>query len=304
MAKNINILLLGLFSILFSSCIKDGEIPCPEEKVTFLFYAEKFQNKSQIALDDREDKFCDRIQHVRYYLYKDNVLIEEKEVNKFNDTQASCFTLEYTGLVPGSYELIAVGNSTRTALGGDPVKASNLVLTYPGYADTEDYFYSVFPFTVKAEEVKTYEVGLSRAHGVVRYRFINLPDDVAGIGVMVKNVGTEKWITGDFTNAFEAGYQYAINKIATRQEVIDLDNDYIIGTFPSPTDENSSFHLSLFRDGQQEPYFSQMIADTLAVTRNQLIDIITTFNGDEVNFEVVLDNVWDGSHLGGIGEVK
>lgn len=302
---NIKVNILGLIAILtlFSSCIKDGETLCPEGKVTFLFFAEKFQNKSQNPLDDREEKFCDRIQQVRYYLYKDNNLKEERVIDKFDSNNSNCFTLEYTDLEPGNYRMVVIGNSTKTALSGDPANAANLVLTYPGTMETEDYFTTVFPFTVHAEEVKTYEVGLSRAHGVIRYKFVNMPADVSGIGVMMDNVTAKKWITGDYAEVYEASRRFNINRTETRQSGNDEIQDYVIGTFPTTVNERSAFYLSLYRDGVDTPYLNRMISDTLVVTRNQLIEIVTTFNDGNVDFEIYLDNEWDGSLHGGIGEV-
>lgn len=291
------------FITLFSSCITDGETLCPEEKVTFHFFAEKFQNKSQNALDDREDRFCDRIHHVRYYLYKENNLLEERVIDKFDSSNNNCFTLEYTDLEPGNYEMVVIGNSTKTALTGDPVKPANLVITYPGAIDTEDYFTSVFPFTVRPNEVKTYEVGLSRAHGVIRYKFVNMPADIAGIGVAMKNVTGQKWVTGDYKEILEADRRYTISNVVTRQTGED-NPDYVIGTFPSPVNERSSFYLSLYRNGVDTPYLTQMVSDTLNVIRNQLIEITTTFNDGNMSFEIVLDNEWDGSIPGGIGVVN
>ncbi len=300
----INLKYIAFFCLIvfLSGCnIKDGEEPCPPEpRVKINFFAEKFRNKSQNPLDDREEKFCDRINHIRYYLYKDGVLKEEQVVDKFDDTTNNCFSLVFDNLEYGNYELIAIGNSTHTALTGDPVKSSNLVITFPGCGDTEDYFTSVFPFTVNSEESKEYEVGLLRAHGVIRYTFNNMPSDIVGVEVVMKNVGVEKWVTGDYMNAYDADYRFIMNP--TLRAI--TDQDYVIGTFPTPTDERSTYVMNLYRGTEETPYFSQMISDTLTVTRNQLLEIATTFNDGNVSFEVILDSGWDGSLLGGIGEVR
>lgn len=293
--------LLGVISL--SGCIKDGLEECPPEpKIALEFYAEKFQNKSQNALDDREEKFCDRIKHVRYYLYKDKELIRERIVDKFENTDGNCFTLEFDDLQPGQYEIVVIGNSSRSALTGDPMDAASLVITYPGSLDTEDYFTATFPFTVKAEESKKYEVGLYRAHGVIRYHFVNPPDDLVGVQVRMTNVGSEKWVTGDYMNVIDATHRFTTIQTATRADI--EDGALVIGTFPTPQNEFSEYYLSLYREGEDNPYLSRMIADTLGVIRNQLIDIVTTFNDGNVSFEVYMDNEWDGSLWGGIGEVN
>jgi len=305
MINNFKILAVLLGTLFLSGCIKDGMIECPPESeanIVLEFYAEKFQNASQNALDDREENFCDRIEHIRYYLYKDGVLIEDSIVTEFDKTANSCFTMELDSLEYGQYEMVVVGNSTRNALTGDSVNASNLVITYPGSTDTEDFFTAVFPFTVNSQDSKTYEVGLYRAHGVIRYHFINVPEDLSEVEVLVSNVGSEKWVKGNYINVVDATQLYAITQTATRADI--EDNALLIGTFPTPQNEFSEYHLSLYRKGETSPYFSSMIADTLQVVRNQLIDIVTTFNNGNVDFEIYMDNEWDGSLWGGIGEVN
>jgi len=291
--------LLGILSL--SSCVKDGETLCPEGQIKLNFYAEKFQNKSQNPLDDKEEVFADRIGHIRYYLYKDGKLIEDKVYDKF--TNGDHFSLTYQNLDYGKYEAVVVANSKKTSLTGDPVKSANLLLTYPGYANTEDFFTAVFPFTVNSTESKEYEVGLLRAHGVVRYTFVNMPADLSDVEVAVKNVRNEKWVTGDYADICEANHKYATLQVVTRQSIADTQG-FVLGTFPTPTNEKSQYYMSLYRQGEENSYYSTMITDTLSIPRNQLVDIIATFNDGNVGFEVQLDNEWDGSVLGGIGEVK
>lgn len=300
MIQNIKIITLFLCMTALTGCIKDGEIPCPEGTIQIHFFAEKFQNKSQNPLDEREEKFCDRIGHIRYYLYKNGELQEKRIVENFSDVESNCYSLKYTGLEYGDYELVIVSNCTKEALSGDPVKASNLLLTYPGGPNTEDFFTAVFPFTVNSNESKEYEVGLLRAQGVVRYTFANMPSNITGVGIRLTNVGNEKWITGDYSNMCEATHHYTT--LQTRQA---SNYGYVIGTFPTIPAERSAYYLSLYRDGSDTPYTTQMIVDTLSVIRNQLIDITTSFGeGGEITYEITLDNEWDGSILGGEVEVQ
>ncbi len=298
----VNILCLMAFITFLSSCdMKDGEIPCPPEpRVKLNFYAEKFRNKSQNPLDDREEKFCDRINHIRYFLYKDNALIEERIIDTFDHTQSDCFSLEYDNLTYGNYKAVVIGNSVKTLLEGDPVVADNMFITFPGCADTEDYFTAVFPFTVNSDESKEYEVGLLRAHGVIRYTFNNLPSDIVGIEVVMKNVASEKWITGDYKEVCDADNRFVVIPVSKAI----TDGDYVIGTFPTPGNEYSAYYMNLYRENDEEAYFSQMISDTLTVTRNQLLEIATDFNDGNVTFEVILDSDWNGSLPGGIGEIQ
>lgn len=298
MIKNLKNTAFLCLIIFLSGCdIKDGEELCPPEpKVTLHFFAEKFRNASQNPLDDREEKFNDKIRHIRYFLYKEDRLIENKVIDSFNKNDAS-FTVTYDNLDYGNYKVVLVSNSVNTALEGDPVNGDNLYIVYPGFDKTEDFFTTVFPFTVNSAEAKEYEVGLLRAQGVIRYTFQNLPADVAGVEVVMKNVGSEKWITGDYKKSCEANHRF----VMLTDLRADTNGDYVISTFPTPANEKSVYYMNLYRQGDEEPYFSQMISDTLTVVRNQLLEIATTFNNGNVSFEVILDSDWEGSLPGGIG---
>lgn len=291
-------LTLILFVCVAYSCnVRDGEDPCPPEEgnVRINLYAEKFQNPSDDPLADRERAFFDRITHIRYYLYKDNALYDEQVVATFDNAHTGFYTLNFDNLPVGDYQLVVISNCTGDALTGEPDIADNLVITYPGSADTEDYFTAVFPFTVEAIGWQEYVVGLSRVHGVVRYTFHNLPQDAIAVGVLMENVSSEKWITGDYKEVCQADTRYDMVPV-TR---VSVDEDYVLGTFPTPTDERSSFTLSLFREGADDPYISQMIVDTLNIRRNQLLDIEVTYNNGRFDCEIILDSTWDGSNSGG-----
>ena len=299
MINYMNKIVALFFVLLLTGCIKDGEELCPPEpKVKLHFFAEKFRNASQNPLDDREDIFCDRVTHLRYFLYKDNQLIENKVIDNLKDKSSNCFSLSYDNLAYGNYKMVVVANAVNTLLEGDQSNADNLYIAYPGFSNTEDYFTAVFPFTVNSDEAKEYEVGLLRAHGVIRYTFDNLPSDITGVEVVMTNVHSEKWVTGDYKKACEANHTF-IMKSGLRAET---DGNFVIGTFPTPANERSAYQMNLYRNGEDAPYFSQVISDTLTVVRNQLLEIATTFNEGNVSFEVVLDSDWDGSLPGGIGE--
>lgn len=287
-------------TIIFTGCsIRDGEDPCPPEEgnVRINLYAEKFRNRSQDPLADRELRFFDRISHIRYYLYKDNVLYDQDILDTFDqNTSDGFYTFDFNNLTNGNYNLVVVSNCTGEALTGDPSSADNLLLTYPGCTTTEDFFTAVFPFTVSQPETREYVVGLSRAHGVVRYTFNNLPEDAIAIGVSMENVGLEKWVTGDYTNFIAADNRYDI--VPVTRQIGDVEG-YTMATFPTVTDERSTFRLGLYRQGQDEPYLSQMISDTLTVVRNQLLDIAVTYDNGTFNFEILMDSDWNGSNPGG-----
>jgi len=296
MINKIKITAILLTIIIISGCVKDGLDECPEGNVRLNLFVEKFRNKSQNPLDDYEESFNERVQHLRYYLYRNGVLKQQGIVDKFEKASASSHTFDLQNLEYGSYNMVIVANCTKTALSGDIALADNLLLTYPGSIETEDFFTAVFPFEVESNNTAQYDVGLLRTQGIIRYTFNNLPAEVSDIEMVMKNVSSEKWVTGDYMNACEAARRYTISLLKQASET---DDDYIVGTFPSLANERAAYYLNLYRNNEDTPYMTHLVTDTLTVTRNQLLDIAVTFNKGGLSFEIDLDSEWDGSSSGG-----
>lgn len=296
MTNNIKIVGLLLLIVFFSSCVTDGEDPCPPAgSVKIDFFVEKFRNQSENPLDDREEDFLSRVNHLRYFIYKDNELYDQGIINNFTKASSPSYSFQFTELDYGNYNMVVIANCTKDALSGDPSNADNLLLTFPGCTDTEDFFTAIFPFSVQSDEVKEYEVGLMRTHGVIRYTFKNMPDNITDMEIVMKNVSQEKWVTGDYMTTCEASRQYVMIPLEKKSAT----DDYIMGTFPTLPDEKSVYYLNLYRERGTTPYISQMITDDLIVKRNQLLDIAVTFNDGYLSFEIDLDSDWDGSSSGG-----
>jgi len=298
MAKSIKIFGILLLLAFFSGCVKDGEDLCPPAgNVKMDFFVEKFRNKSENPLDDREEDFLNRINHLRYFIYKEGNLYQQGIIDNFTKTSSPSYSFRFTGLDYGNYNMVVVANCTKEALSGDPVNADNLLLTFPGCMDTEDFFTAVFPFSIQSDEVKEYEVGLMRTHGIIRYTFKNMPDNITDMEVVMKNVSQEKWVTGDYRTTCEASRRYAVIPLVKKTEA----DDYIIGTFPTLTNEKSAYYLNMYKEGETTPYISQMITDDLIVKRNQLLDIAVTLNDGYLSFEIDMDSDWGGSSSGEVG---
>lgn len=299
--SKIRIIAILLSIAFFSACVKDGEDLCPPEpkdltgNAIIHVYAEKFRNKSQNPLDDRVDNFGEVISHLRYFIYKNGELFDEGIIDKFPKADLDRHTFTISDLEYGEYKMVLVANSIRERLTGVAAKSANLLLTFPGCLDNEDYFTAVFPFSIKDDRNTEYDVGLLRTNGVIRYTFNNMPAEVSDIEVVMKNVYLEKWIDGEYKNVCDANMKYTIIPLK-RQTVTD---DYIIGTFPTPANEYSAFHINLYQKGETEPYMSRMVAEDLSVIRNQLLDITVTFNNGELDFIIDLDSDWDGTSSGG-----
>lgn len=293
-------LCIAILTSLFG-CVKDGVEECPEGTVRLNYFAERFRNQFQDPLADVEEIFSSRVSQMRYYLYQDGVLARQGIIDRFAKAADDHYTFDLTGLEYGDYKMVVVANSTKTALSGDEANADNMLLTFPGCNDTEDYFTSVFPFTVSNNDTQEYNVGLLRTHGVIRYTFKNLPEDISDIEVVMRNVSNEKWVTGDYATACEASRRYVLIPIDGKAAA--EDEDYVIGTFPTLTGERSAYYLNLYKEGQTIPYVEHLVSDTLTVVRNQLLDIEVTFNDGGISFEVNIDSSWNGSSPGGETEL-
>ena len=300
MAKNIkfiSFILLACFSLV--GCVKDGVDECPAGDVKVNLFVEKFQNKSQNALDSREDIFANVIKHTRYYLYRDGVLYKEGIIDNFKNTTGNHHPLYFTELDYADYELVVVSNSSRDALSGDVSFSKNLLVTYPGCTDTEDYFSAVLPFKVDSDKTMEFDLGLLRMQGVIRYNFKNMPSDIIAMEIAMDNVTSEKWITGDYKKAYKASRSFDIIPLRVDNEEL-RNSAYVMETFPTLAGEKATYNLALFRDGEIAPYRSEIISSDITVTRNQLLDLLVTFNADgTLGFEILLDNSWDGSSDGG-----
>lgn len=297
MIKNVKTI-IGLFlvTLVLFGCVRDGVDECPAGDIRLHFFVEKFQNKSQNPLDDREDVFSNVVGHLRYYLYKDGSLFREGMVSDFNITRSNCYSMEYTDLEYGSYEMVVIANCTQEALEGDCTDPTNLVLTYPGCEHTEDYFTSVFAFDVKSDQSMDYEVGLSRVQGASRYTFKNIPEEIDHIEIIVDNVSHQKWVKGDYENSCTASQKYTIIPLTRMQSL----EGYVIKSFPTLSNEYSTFYLNLYTGDSEEPYRQEVISGDLSIIRNQLLDLEVTFDNESgISFEILLDNSWEGSSPGG-----
>ncbi len=301
MMNNIKIL-IGLFlsTFLLIGCVKDGVDECPTGDIRLHFFVEKFQNKSANPLDDYEKSFGLRVNHFRYYLYKDGKLFEQGIKESLSTITREYYDIQYSDLEYGDYEMVVVSNSTKNALTGDGAFSSELLLTYPGCDHTEDYFTTVYKFTVNTDQSVEHKVGMLRTQGVIRYTFNNVPDEITHMEIIMENVGLEKWVTGDYVNACHASRVYEM--IPLRQQ---SEERYVLTTFPTPKDEFTSFRLNLYRNGETEPYRKELISNDLTVIRNQLLDLVVTFDKNaNINFEIILDSEWDGSSPGGETEIN
>ena len=284
-----------LLLIIMASCVRDGADPCPVGTLKLNLFVEKFRNVSEDPLNDKEENFYSRVNHLQYYLYKDGEFVEKMSIPLTTGTN-SHYPITLKELPYGDYEIAFVANSTKNALTGDNKVCDNLVLQYQGSENTEDYFTWIETFTVDSEDEKQKDVGLLRTQGVVRYKFYNMPPFINKFKVSLDNVHYEKRIKGDYEKTGEMAQAF------TKASIVDED-EFLSVAFPTPRKEASKGYIYLYEDGNEDtPYFTVQVNDTI-VKRNHMINIESTFNNGNIDVEVSLDTEWNGTVPGGIGVV-
>lgn len=292
-------LLLGIF--FFTSCINEDLDPCPptEGNVRINLYVEKFQNKSQDPLASREAAFNKRLHYMCYYLYKGDTLLEHGIESDLTTRTAPAFVFERYGLDFGDYTLVIGGNCQATGiLTGTGEKREELMFNYPLAGTLEDYFACVFPFTVNCDCTQEFDAGLQRVLGIVRCNFVNLPDDISEVEISLNGLTRKKAFTSDYAEESEITKRFPVQRLLRSSN-----QSYLMGTFPTIAGKQTAYRLRLYSSDKDTPIFEQVMADTLRVTRNQLLDMTTTFDSNgiqgKIRFDVLLDKDWDGSVDGG-----
>ena len=148
--------------------------------VTLTIVAEKFQ---QPATDEGklEENLSTRINSIRYYLYKDNVLIHSGIIDNITDLNTDAYKLTFPKLAFGDYCLALATNVSEEEL-PDTTTPEALNLNYPGVEQTKDYFTSCYDFTVDCECGYQDFVILRRTQGVTQFQLKQLPENITGIG--------------------------------------------------------------------------------------------------------------------------
>lgn len=293
--------LLILFSLfLFTGCISETLDPCPVGDVKINIYVEKFQSVTHDYQKDMEPSFSTRIKDIHYFLFKDNALLEEGRITDCTPYSASPYTFERQGLEYGDYCLAMVSNCSAYVGGNAP---ADLFLSYAGVDNKEDYFATCFPFRIDCNCESEYNAFMERTHGVIRYTFTDIPTDLSEVEMTMTNVGNKKMIDGDYSGQIEVTKRIPVNQL-TRAADANNNLTVVLGTFPTANGTKSAYRLRLYRNGEENPSYSETVTETLTIRRNQLVDITTRFTGDIPSFEVKVNTAWDSSNSGGDTEIN
>lgn len=288
--KLIYILLIGW---MLAGCIREDLAPCPESDVRVRLYVEKFQANPNASFASAEPHFNDRIDLLRYYLYKEGAVIAQGLLPECAACTDSAYVFQRKGLEFGDYTLVLVANDENGALTPDP---DDLVMVYPGVDQTKDFFTASVPFTVNCTCELHFQGLLERMHGVVRSSFEQLPPDVTALEIKLTNVGTRKHVEGAYEGSGELTKRVDLTGHDGSKQV-----NMVMGVFPAANGQPSACYVSVYKNGQNTPAYQSLVTDTLTIVRNQLIEINTHFGQTGPSFEVHIDTKWEGSlPVGGV----
>lgn len=293
-----------LISLAVSGCIKEELEECLAGNVRVNIYVERFQTKPSDGISSREAAFNKRIEHLRYLLYKEGKLHSDGVLADVLQCRDSAYVFRLQGLEWGNYQLIMAANSEKVLLAGDPDK---LIMAYPGVEKGIDYLTFSLPFTVDCNCEMQYTACLSRMHGVVRYLFEGVPDDINALEMRMTHLCNQYCIGSNYDGDCEVVKRVELDKLlplkSTNKEKPNRLN-VVVGAFPTATGQRSAYYLSLYKDSDSSPWYEEMVTDTLTVQRNQLLEILTRFDAGAPSFEVHVDTRWDGAIDGGWVEVN
>lgn len=300
--KWFNIILL--ISLFFTGCIKEDLEECPSGNVRVNIYVEKFQARPSDGAGGREAVFNKQIGHLRYLLYKEGQLMSEGVLNDGLQCRDSAYVFHLPKLEWGHYQLIMAANCEDLTLTGD---ADNLLVAYPGVEKGKDYLTFSLPFTVDCDCELQYTACLSRMHGVVRYLFEGIPENIKVLEMRMTHLGNRYRIGGEYDGDNEVVKRVELDKLSL-PDTSGLEKtdqlSVVVGSFPTATGKQSAYYLTLYEDPASSPWLEEMVSDTLTVERNQLLEILTRFDKEKPSFEIHVDTRWEGSLDGGWVEVN
>lgn len=287
--------------LLFSSCWKENMNNCWQGKVSINIYAEKFQNEN----NEREDVFSKRISSLRYFLYRNGVLMEEGLAGEFSGLSGASYTFERNKLPFGDYKLFLFANTEKNqVLIGNTDDPSTLMVVYPGCEENDDYFACQYEFTLDCDCGYTGDVLLQRMHGVIQYRLQNIPGNISEIEVTMNQLGAMCGANLTVCNpSIALTYRTPFDSSSNSGEYW-----FTLGVFPTIPESKTHLYLTLYADNDPDfAVYRSIITDQAQIGRNQLLRVDVRFPEDgileDTDFGIVINPKWDGSHNGDV-EIK
>lgn len=276
------------------SCIDDDLDPCPADggALAVTLRVEKFRARPPYAPEELEEDFAQRVQALDYLLYADGRLIEQGSIADLQPAGRDAYLFRRETLPFGTYRFAVAANAAPEGMSGSTAAPERLYFVYRGAAD-DDYFRGDVTFEVTCPCRNEFETVLQRVHGVTRFRFENLPAEVASVEVSLDNVGRRMPLAG------EPDTECTVTRRVDAAELARSEGTFVLGTFPTLPGRKTAWRLRLFDAGGATPLYDRMVTDTLTIERNQLRELAVRFRESGIEFSVEVDPTWDGSNDGG-----
>ena len=282
-----------------ASCIEEKLDACPPEggSVTVALRVEKFRTRPPYRPSDLEPDFAARIHSLDYLLYADGRLIGQGRAEDLGTADGGSYLFRCGTLPFGAYRLAFAANTEPRMMAGENDAPERCYIAYQG-ENGDDHFRADVPFEVTCPCRNEFEAVLGRVHGVTRFRFENMPEEIASVEVSLDQVGERMPLCGDPDRPCEVVRRIPVAGLAARAS-----GSYTLGTFSTLPGVKTAWRLKLYTYDASAPIYDRVVTDTLRIECNQLTELTARFReGDfrgEIDFSVDVDSAWDGSNDGG-----
>ena len=302
--KNLSCIPFAFSCLLLSaSCIEEKLDACPPQggNVAVTLRVERFQTRPPYRPSDLEPEFAERIHSLDYLLYAEGRLIGQGRADDIRAADGNSYLFRLDTLPFGNYRLAFAANAAPRMMTGTTDAPELRYIVYQGEKGADDHFRADLPFEVTCPCRNEFEAVLRRVYGVTRFRFENLPAEIASVEVSLDNVGERMPLCGDPDRPCEVARRIPVTDMVAR-----ADGTYTLGTFCTLPGMKTAWRLKLYNDDGPSPVYDRMVTDTLNIECNQLTELTARFKEgglrEEIEFSVDVDTTWDGSNEGG-GEV-
>lgn len=261
--------------------------------------AEKFLARPPYDPSELEESFNTRIHGLSYRLYGDDgTLLGRGNLDREAvATTSSAYILKFDDLPYGSYSMELTANTPEHAVSGNADSPEGQSILYQREGNGDDNFAAAFPFEVRNGEANSFDAVLHRLHGVTKFRFENIPDNISAVEVTLTNVAARSTASGRYDLPIEVVKRMDIENFPSREQAA-----FAVGTFATVPGTKTSWRLRLYASDTDAPVYDGVAAEGLLIEGNQLLELSTRFpeggTGD-LEFTVNMNTQWDGSTEGG-----
>lgn len=224
-------------------------LPAPRRKRCGDTPVERFQTRPPYRPSDLEPEFAERIHSLDYLLYAEGRLIGQGRADDIRAADGNSYLFRLDTLPFGNYRLAFAANAAPRMMTGTTDAPELRYIVYQGEKGADDHFRADLPFEVTCPCRNEFEAVLRRVYGVTRFRFENLPAEIASVEVSLDNVGERMPLCGDPDRPCEVARRIPVTDMAAR-----ADGTYTLGTFCTLPGMKTAWRLKLYNDDGPSPF--------------------------------------------------